>query len=162
RVHRFLDFELLNTIYGRTDDEVVEVLIGHLDAVEQIDVVTAALAVDVRKLARLTEGAPACSARWNGDAIGQLRQLQQLSAADRHPRKLCVVDVGVYVRAFCFDHWTCGGCGHQVAHVPDLPPDRQSDLLPSRACQPLLLELPEPRELDGQLTGSDLQCPQEV
>ena len=55
RVHRLLDPELLDRVDGRVDDQVVEQFIGHLRAVEQVDVVAGALAADIRQRPCLLE-----------------------------------------------------------------------------------------------------------
>ena len=83
RIHRLLNLELLNRVDRRADDEVVEVLVGDLHAVDQVDVVAAALAVDVRQRAGLAERRTARAAGRNRDAVGQLRQLDELPAVER-------------------------------------------------------------------------------
>src|SRR5262245_1684332 len=77
RVLRLADLELLNRVDGRTDHEIVEVLVGNLDAIDQIDVVPATLSVNIRQRPGLAERGASSSARRNRDAVGQLRELHE-------------------------------------------------------------------------------------
>ena len=92
RIHRLLDLELLDRIDRRVDDEIVEQLVGHLGAVEQIDVVPGSLAADVRQRARLLQRLAARSARRHDHRIAQLRESQKVSAVERKLNDLAVLD----------------------------------------------------------------------
>ncbi len=77
-VHGFLNFEFLNGIHRRADDQIVEVFVRHLDSIEQVDVMTAPLAAHVHQISSLLQG---CAARppWRfDDAFAEQGQLQKL------------------------------------------------------------------------------------
>ena len=71
---------------------LLKILVGHLHAVDQVDVVAAALAVDVGQRPGLPERGAARAAGRNRHAVGQLRQLDELPAVERQLLDLAVVD----------------------------------------------------------------------
>lgn len=83
RVSRLLNLELLNRIHRRIDDEIVEILVRDFHAVDEIDVVTAALTGHVHQIAGLLKCAAACPAWWFDDAFAEQRELNKLPAVER-------------------------------------------------------------------------------
>jgi len=67
RIHRLLNLEFRMASIEGLDDQIVEVLVGHLDAVEQVDVVAAPLAVNRRQATGLFQGRSARAAGADGD-----------------------------------------------------------------------------------------------
>ena len=63
RILRFLDLEFLYRIDRWTDVQIVEVFVGDFDAIEKIDVVTAALSGDVDDIAGLLQCRSASTGR---------------------------------------------------------------------------------------------------
>ena len=92
RVLRLLDLEFLDRVDRRIDDEVVEQLVGHLDAVEQVDVVTRALAADVGQRPGLLQRVAARAAGRNDDGVAQLREREEVAAVQRELHDLAVLD----------------------------------------------------------------------
>ena len=78
-----MDLEFLNGIDRRVDDQVVKQLVGHLEPIEHIDVVTSALAADVGQWARLLQCATPGPVRRNHHRIAQLSKSQKLSPVER-------------------------------------------------------------------------------
>ena len=68
RVLGLLDLELLDRLDRRIDDEIVEQLVGHLDAVEQVDVVTGTLPAHVGQWSGLLQRVSARAAGRKNDA----------------------------------------------------------------------------------------------
>ena len=134
RIHRFLDLELLNGIHGWVDDQIVEQLVGHLDAIQQVDVVAGALAANVGERSRLLQRGAPRTARGNHDRVAQLRQLQELAPVQRHLDDTLVfdhvADLGVRTlkkRRGCRDHDQFIGYGTHLQHQVEIQslPDRQ-------------------------------------
>jgi hypothetical protein len=92
RVHRLLYLELLDRVDRRIDDEVVEQLVGHLRAVEQIYVVPGSLAADVGKLAGLLQRVAASAARRNHHRVRELRQGEEVAPVERKLDDLAAID----------------------------------------------------------------------
>src|SRR5262245_28489372 len=63
RVLGFLDLEFFYGVDGRTYNQVVEILVRYLNAVEQINIVTAALTCNVNDVSGLLHGRTASARR---------------------------------------------------------------------------------------------------
>ena len=89
-VLRLLDLELLHRLRRRVDHQVVEQLVGHLDAVQQVDVVARALAADVGQGTGLLQGFAAGPARRQDHGVAQQGQPDDVAGIQRHPQDLLV------------------------------------------------------------------------
>ena len=154
-IHRLLNLELLNGVNRRADDEIIEVLVGHFDAVDQVDVVAAALPVHVGERAGLAEGRTASPAGRNRHAVGQLRELDELPAIEWHLLDLAVVDDLEDLRVGDAEKRRVGSDRNRVGELAELQRDRQVDLLADPQCQPLLFEPFEAGQLNRQLVVAD-------
>jgi hypothetical protein len=83
---RFLNLELLNRVRRQADHHVIEVLVGDLHPIKEVDVVATSLAGDVEERARLLQCGAACAAGRHHNVVGELRELEELPAVQRQPR----------------------------------------------------------------------------
>ena len=127
-----LDLELLNGVDRGTDDQVVEIFVGHLDAVEQVDVVAAPLTVDCREAAGLFERCSAGASGRNRDTVGQLRKMQELPAVQRQLNDLAVADDLADIGALCLKQRRRSGNRERLRELPDLQHDGDIDSLTDR------------------------------
>ncbi len=97
-IHRLVDLELLNGVDRGADHEVVEILVGDFHAVEQIDVVTAALSLDGGQAPRLLQRGAPRSAWRSDDTVGELGQLKKLPAVERKLGDLVIGDDVAHLR----------------------------------------------------------------
>ena len=156
----FRDLEFLNRIDRRTDDEVVEELVGDLHAIEQIDVVAAALAVDGGQRSGLPERGAARPAGRHRDAVGQLRQLNELTAVERQLPDLAVVDDLRDLGIDRLQERRVARHGDRVGQLADGQGHWQFDFLSHLQGESLLRELAKPAEFGRNRVAAHRQCRQ--
>src|SRR5262249_51435166 len=74
RVLGFLNLEFFYGVDRRTYNEVVEILVRHLNAVEQINIVTAALTCDVNDVSCLLHGRTTRTCRRFDNTVAEQRE----------------------------------------------------------------------------------------
>jgi len=161
RVERFLNLEFLDRVDRGADDEVVEVLVGDLDAVEQIDVVAAALTEDCRQRAGLLERRAARPAGRQHDAVAQLRELEELPAVERQQRHLAVVDDVADLGGRRLQQRRHAGHRHRLGAIAERQRDRHVEPLPDLQRDVRSRHCTEAVETDGQRVLTDRQRGQE-
>ncbi len=161
-VLRLLNLELLDRVHRWIDHQVVEQLVGHLRAVEQIDVVTRPLAADVGERPGLLQRVAACASRRDHHRVAQLGQRQEVAAVERQLHDLAVFDdvadfgVGrLQQRRFRADD-------HRLGWPADLELEVEGDHLTDLEDQAGPHEAPEAGELGGDCVGADTQRRQQI
>lgn len=122
RVHRFLDFELLNRIDGRIDHQVIEKLVPNLGAVEQIDVVARSLPANIGQGTRLLQRVAARAARRKDDRIAE-RQGKKVPSVQRKLHDLAVLNDVAEFRGRRLQQRRSDGHGHRFGDAFDAEPE---------------------------------------
>jgi hypothetical protein len=91
QVQRHWILNSLNTVDRRTDDEVVEILVRHLDAIQEINVMPMRWPSTQEAASLFQCGAANCR-REDDDAVAQLSELPGTAGRSAAIRQLAIVD----------------------------------------------------------------------
>ena len=155
RILRLLDLEFLNRVDRRIDDEVVEQLVGHLHAVEHVDVVTGALPADVRQRTRLLQCVTARAARRDDDRVAQLREREEVAAIEWKLHDLLVLDDVADLRVGRLQQRVSAVTLTLLGQAPDLEREVQRQRLSQLHDNTGPDDTTEPGEIDGDHVHAD-------
>ncbi len=130
RVAVGLDLELQNTINIRADDKGVEVRVRVEGSVDQEQVGSFAVAVDVNGGGeRAALGSLAAAGRRRNRARHKQRQLQELPAVERKILHLPIRDHAAHAAGISLKQGSGGFNGNFLPHLPDLKLRTEPDVL---------------------------------
>ena len=78
-----IDIHFLDVVHGRAQNQIIECLVGDGHAVDQVEIVPAALSQNSVTRSGLLQGRPTCAGRRDRHARGQTDEIDEIAALER-------------------------------------------------------------------------------